>query len=286
MKNIFKLMAAFAATALLIPACNVDNVNATYTDYSNSEVTFSQSVIVATELSADATSFAIELSRNNAKDAVTVSIDNSKVPAEFNCPNSVSFAAGEYKAELVLNISNLAVGTKVAGSVAILTPEAVNANVATAITVDFTLAKAYTWVSLGIGTFTDYFVCGGTHPSEILKAEGFDIYRAVDPYKECLTIDDAGNGDWIAFNNRCAFIEFSENADGSVNFKAFDTGLLYEATDGQNIVAHPYTDFSGIESDASCRVDSKTFVLAPYYYINGVGGWDYTQEATVVIELP
>lgn len=182
-------MAAFAATALLLPACNVDNVNATYTDYSNSEVTFSQSVIVATELSADATSFAIELSRNNAKDAVTVSIDNSKVPAEFNCPNSVSFAAGEYKAELLLNIANLAVGTKVAGTLAILTPEAVNANVAKAITVNFTLAKAYTWETYGICKYTDDLVPTifgvpeiVTYDVEVDKAVGFNVFKIYEPY--------------------------------------------------------------------------------------------------------
>lgn len=200
MKNIFKLMAAFAATALLIPACNVDNVNATYTDYSNSEVTFSQSVIVATELSADATSFAIELSRNNAKEAVTVSIDNSKVPAEFGCPNSISFAAGEYKAELVFNIANLAVGKKVSGSVAILTPEAVNANVATAITVAFTLAKAYTWENYGWYEYTDDLVdClfglpyVPSYPVFVEKAQGFDVFRITDLYGEAYPFNAPGD---------------------------------------------------------------------------------------------
>ena len=200
MKNIFKLMAAFAATALLLPACNVDNVNATYTDYSNSEVTFSQSVIVATELSADATSFTIELSRNNAKDAVTVSIDNSKVPAEFNCPNSVSFAAGEYKAELLLNLTNLAVGTKVTGTLAILTPEAVNANVAKAITVNFTLAKAYVWENYGWCNYTDDIVTAFfglpeivTYPVYVEKAQGFDVFRITDLYGETYPYNDPGD---------------------------------------------------------------------------------------------
>jgi hypothetical protein len=34
-------------------------------------------------------------------------------------------------------------------------------------------------------------------------------------------------------------------------------------------------------------LDSKTLQLAPYYYINGVGGWNYTEyDGVIVITLP
>ena len=128
---------------------------------------------------------------------------------------------------------------------------------------------------------------GGTYSVEIQKAQGFDRYRVIDPYKEGLTNDDGAWENWIAFGTRCPYIEFWEVTDGLILFNNFALGINYEAAASQPIRAYHALEFSGTNPAFSKKIDAKTYQLAPYYYINGVGGWNYTEyDGVIVITLP
>ena len=139
-----------------------------------------------------------------------------------------------------------------------------------------------------MGTFQDNWALGGTYSVEIQKAQGFDRYRVIDPYKEGLTNDDGEWENWIAMGTRCPYIEFWETGEGNlILFNNFALGINYQAVASQPIRAYHASSFSGTNPEFSKKVDNKTYQLAPYYYINGVGGWNNTEaDGVIVITLP
>jgi hypothetical protein len=103
-----------------------------------------------------------------------------------------------------------------------------------------------------------------------------------------LTNDDGELGNWIALGTRCPYIEFWETGEGDlVMFNNYAIGANYQAVASQPIRAYHASSFSGLTPEFSKKVDSKTYQLAPYYYISGLGGWNYTEyDGVVVITLP
>ncbi|MBR5385139.1 MAG: hypothetical protein IK143_04645 [Bacteroidales bacterium] len=113
MKKITKILAFCSLAALLFSACNVDNIGPKYTelDSDTDEVSFLQSTMTNKALSATATTYSVPVVRAKADDALTVTISSSSTNTSVVCPASVTFAAGEYKVDFVLDIAGLAVGT-------------------------------------------------------------------------------------------------------------------------------------------------------------------------------
>ena len=113
-------------------------------------------------------------------------------------------------------------------------------------------------------------------------------YRVIDPYKEGLTNDDGAWEDWIAMGTRCPYIEFWEVTDGLILFNSFALGINYEGAASQAIRAYHALSFNGIDPASSKKIDAKTYQLAPYYYVNSLGGgWNNTQyDGIIIITLP
>ena len=156
------------------------------------------------------------------------------------------------------------------------------------------VSKAYEWESLGKGTYTDAWTTasdnypdGVTASVEIMKAKGFDRYRIMAPYKEYLASSEGANswGNWIASSSP-AYVEFYTE-DNIIYYDDFFIGLNYEGDKSQPIYACHPSGFKDISSDHNKWLDDKTAQFAPYYYINGVGGWNNTQyDGVIIITLP
>ena len=221
-----------------------------------------------------------------ADEAYTSSITVSTSAPGVTAPSSVSFAAGEQETTIDINLgSELGVG--VIATITITLNEA-DASVGGVAETEISAYKEYVFESLGMGTFQDNWALGGTYSVEIQKAQGFDRYRVIDPYKEGLTNDDGEWENWIAMGTRCPYIEFWETGEGDlILFNNFALGINYQAVASQPIRAYHASSFSGTNPEFSKKVDNKTYQLAPYYYINGVGGWNNTEaDGVIVITLP
>ena len=221
-----------------------------------------------------------------ADEAYTSSITVSTSAPGVTAPSSVSFAAGEQETTIDINLgSELGVG--VIATITITLNEA-DASVGGVAETEISAYKEYVFESLGMGTFQDNWALGGTYSVEIQKAQGFDRYRVIDPYKEGLTNDDGEWENWIAMGTRCPYIEFWETGEGDlILFNNFALGINYQAVASQPIRAYHASSFSGTNPAFSKKVDNKTYQLAPYYYINGVGGWNNTEaDGVIVITLP
>lgn len=292
MNKIFKTFLA-ASVSLLAVACNLDQVNDVYTAEGN-EPSMLQTVFNETELDATLETIAIPVVRSNSSEAATVNL-TATLPAGITVSGtavetlengnvvystSVSFAAGEAQTGCVLNISEMAVGFSYKGTVAIAEGEKVNENKVTMSTA-FTLAKAYTWVSLGQGEWFDQLSLMsdssyGVQTVEVMKAEGFERYRIMNPYANTDQLAAAWGASSLG-GNKSSFIEFWV-LDNGVNV-AWDgwwfPGILYDG-DGTDIKAYlpSALDASLAEEDVkSLFVEEKVVEFHPYWYIDGLGGF-------------
>lgn len=292
MNKIFKTFLA-ASVSLLAVACNLDQVNDVYTAEGN-EPSMLQTVFNETELDATLETIAIPVVRSNSSEAATVNL-TATLPAGITVSGtavetlengnvvystSVSFAAGEAQTGCVLNISEMAVGSSYKGTVAIAEGEKVNENKVTMSTA-FTLAKAYTWVSLGQGEWFDKLSLMsdssyGVQTVEVMKAEGFERYRIMNPYANTDQLAAAWGASSLG-GNKSSFIEFWV-LDNGVNV-AWDgwwfPGILYDG-DGTDIKAYlpSALDASLAEEDVkSLFVEEKVVEFHPYWYIDGLGGF-------------
>ena len=279
------LLAALALFPMLF-SCNKENMGTVYAPTGSSEMTFLQKKIYNHVLKNDATVFNIPVYRNVDTEAATMPItftpaDGSNDQVVF--PASVSFAAGAKETNIPVDISKVPVGDVIKGTVAFGTAKADSTlyNAAAAITsVSIDLAKDYEWVSLGTGEFLDNWWYGEIWDGvEYIKADGFEIYRAMYPYEK--------GKDENTTAKKPEFIEFTINkATGAVTFKTFATPVEYS---GGVIYAYWPSDFSSkyAEYDASSFFMDDFYVLfCPVWYIEpDVGGWG-ARPNTVILSLP
>ena len=285
-KKIFGLAIVAAA---LFTSCNKDNEGAIYKSQTNAGLSFTAATLTTVEVPASNPVFDVEIVRGNTAEAATGTI-NASLKAGNNevsgvTVSSYSFAAGENRTTVKVDIPPLEVG--VAGTLTLTLADA-DASVGAITATTLKCSKAYEWVSLGKGTFQDNFF-GMESTPEIMKAQGFDRYRVMAPCEDFRAQAIAGGDDWAAASS-APYIELWVE-DGLVFWNDWFTGQNYDGDKNQPIMAcHP----SGWSSMATADfwqhskfLDAKTIQLAPYYYIDGVGGWNYTQkDGVVIITLP
>lgn len=285
MKYIKSLFSMLMILSLCVfTSCEQDNEGAIY-NANNQGVSFTFN---AFELSAPANNpiVSVPVYRAVAGDALTSSITVTTEAPGVTAPSSISFAAGESQTTIDINLGDqLGVGEIVEITVKLNDADAGVGGIAEATVSAY---KEYVFESLGMGTFQDNWALGGTYSVEIQKAQGFDRYRVIDPYKEGLTNDDGDWQNWISMGTRCPYIEFWETGEGDlVMFNNFALGINYEGAASQPIRAWHSSQLGGGVPDLCKKLDAKTYQLAPYYYINGLGGWNYTEyNGVIVITLP
>ena len=247
----------------------------TYSPVNSCEVSFVQSTLVNQEILATSPTFDVLLSRNTSSEAATVAVE-STFTSGVVCPASVTFNAGESTAVLSLDITAMEVGKSYKGTVSLADTTTYNANIAVA-TATLTLAKAYTWVSLGEGEWFDNLALMtstgyGIRKVEVLKADGFDRYRIMNPYNDA-AIAAAG---WEPGGARNSYVEFwvLENGENVAWDGWWCPGILYSGA-GTDIKAYypSYLTGSTAEDVKSKFYEEKVIGFYPYWYIDGLGGF-------------
>lgn len=292
MNKIFKSLLVLTAGIFAV-ACNLDQVNELYVP-ENDEPNMLYAVYNALELEAALQEVAIPITRAKADKELTVDLalllpegitasgtagetgDDGLTPYK----SSVTFAAGSSSADVVLNVSAMEVGNQYVGSISFADSTQVNVNTAT-FTCNFKLAKAYTWTSLGEGEWFDQLALMssdsyGIQKVEVLKAEGFDRYRIMDPYADTDQLTAAWGAECVG-GAKSSYIEFWVLEDGShVTWDGWwYPGLLYEG-EGTEIKGYYPSSLNAslaAEDAKSKFLDEKVVGFYPYYYIDGKGGF-------------
>lgn len=205
MKYIKSLFSILMVLSLCVfTSCDQENEGAIY-DANNQGLSFTFNSF---ELSAPANNpvISIPVYRAVTNDAFTSSITVTTDAQGVSAPSSISFAAGEKETTIEINLGDqLGVGEIIDITIKLNEADASIGGVSETVVSAY---KEYVFESLGMGTFQDNWALGGTYSVEIQKAQGFDRYRVIDPYKEGLTNDDGDWQNWIAMGTRCPYIEF------------------------------------------------------------------------------
>lgn len=178
MKKIFKSI-FILSIAGLFASCNVDNIGAIYElENGQTGLSFTKTLAGDTEVGAAASTFVIPVARATADAPLTVNLATT-IPAGVKVPTSVTFNAGEYQTDIVLDISGMEVGKAYKGTISFADASQYDANTSIS-SINVTLQKAYTFVKYGTGTYhyngDDCFFGGDDPGLEIYKAEGFDVF--------------------------------------------------------------------------------------------------------------
>jgi hypothetical protein len=282
-----KIFGMAIVAAALFTSCNKDVEGAIYNGQNNAGVSFTAATLAAVEVPASNPVFEVEIVRGNtaaaATGSVTASLKAGSTVISGVTVSDFNFAAGENATTVKVNIEPLEVGVQ--GTLTLALSDA-DASIGAVKTATLKVSKAYEWVSLGKATFVDAFV-GATGNPEVLKADGFERYRVMAPYEEWRVSPEAQADSWTAASS-APFIELWVE-DGLVYFDTFFVGLNYDGDKSQPILAHHASDFmDGVSNFKFSKfLDAKTIQLAPYYYIDGLGGWNYTQKNGIItITLP
>lgn len=287
MKHFNKIYFVFSVLLLgLLASCEQENIGPKYE--SKEGLTFVNKALNAATVDPNNTKFTVDLFRSDASVALSGPVTfkavlPNKTELSGVTVSDYSFAVGEAKTLITVDVNPLPIGVVL--DLTLTIPEEL-ASVNGITTTNIKVNKAYIWESLGKGTFLDNWSSGVEYPVEILKADGFDRYRVLNPYVETLKNDDGEWGDWIATSS-APYIEFWTTENNLVSYSRFFLGLNYQADDKQPIYAYHPSSFANIGVTFNKWIDSKTVQLAPYFYIDGVGGWNQTQKNDqIIIKLP
>lgn len=291
------ILFAALSTLPVFFACEVENMGTLYTPEGSSEISFEQSKIYNHVLKDDATVFNIPLIRNVVTDAATIHIEEVEYKKEKDesgkektvryvissgrVPTSVTFAAGEATTNIVVDIADLPVGDAFKGTIEFANDDKdlFNSNLSvTAVTFD--IAKDYVWESIGKGEFYDgWWYELAWDEVEFLKAKGFPVYRAVNPYEKAKDANTTAK--------KPEYFEFTIDPEtGAATFKTYATPVEYS---GGVIYAYWPSDFS--EKYAAYNAYSALYnefyvVFTPVWYIEpDVGGWG-PRQYTIGVALP
>lgn len=291
MNKIFKSLLILTA-GIFAAACNLEQVNDLYVP-ENDEPNMLYSVYNDLELDASLQTVAIPIARAKADGEFTLSL-NVVLPAGVTTTgtagepdesgntlykSSVTFKAGESSADVLLNVSAMEVGSSYTGTISFADESQYNVNTAVK-SCTFKLAKAYTWVSLGEGEWFDQLALMsetsyGIQTVEILKADGFERYRIMNPYADTDQLTAAWGAECIG-GLKTSYIEFWVLEDGA--HVAWDggwyPGLIYDG-DGTEIKAYYPLALSptlAAEAGQSMFLDEMVIGFYPYWYIDSMGG--------------
>ena len=211
--------------AALFSSCNKDNEGAVYSNQGNAGLSFTASTLAAVEVPASNPVFDVEIVRGNVVGAatgnLTATLKAGNAEVSGVTVSGYSFADGQNSTTVSVNISPLEVG--VAGSLTLTIADA-DASIGGVKSTTMKVSKAYEWKSLGKGYFQDNFFGMESEP-EILKAEGFDRYRVIEPC-EPYRIANADTDSWVAASS-APYIELWVE-DGLVFWEDWFTGQNYD----------------------------------------------------------
>lgn len=231
----------------------------------------------------DPTEIKLTVIRDKTDAAATVNIEvQANTDNVFKIPQSVSFAAGQAKADLIITFPDAGLKKDYSFEISLessaVNPYKGNSNAT------FTIQRLR-WVTIpGVFTFKDWVFDGQGYDVEVQRVEGENRYRIVNPFEKALEGNE--NGD-IEAADEYLYFTINPNNNG-VSFDTYSTGYFQE--DGSLIVGLSALDFLGIDdvnSKYDPKVNPKTVTFNVYYYgeseEEGAGGLIGQKESVLIL---
>lgn len=302
MKKIFKYAYVALAGVLTLAAssCTDDYEYDAPATPQGMQVYFSNTLPSQYDLSeTDSTHFLIPVSRVKTDDAATVNLAFTDTTNTFTAPSTVSFAAGDSVAYLPVSYSPSKMAYDDYKTVTVTILDSGTTTPYGNATYIFSAAKASPYISLGNnGIYQDAFIMSNAYYVDIRQhRDDPSLFRVMAPY------DGAARSEYgtSADGNQTPFIQLKVlhkgdtfhnqtiETDGLVYFDGFNTGFYNTANDYNKdiLVYHPGA-FTNYQNQSYWQHNYVVawqdnglpgeIQLAPYYYMDGIGGWNQTQK--------
>lgn len=305
MKKIFRhamtvVLAAMAFTSCSNSKYEYDGAGEWNANDGYAQVSFTKTSLTVEKEPSAPTQTVIELTRTNTVGSATVNFEIETNTDDVFTVSPAVFADGAETANAVVSFPKAEVGKTYTLKLLISDPAMVSQYSA-----DNSCVLKVTriqWNLLGTGNFADNFWYEDENPVEIYQRDDKPTqYRVMKPFgimapaayggayydgtdSEYVTIDILQKDD--------EFRGVTITESDLVNFSAISTGFLHPSY-GQTIwLYHPssFTKYSEEKNWEHNKVLSyqsdgtpEQIQLAPYYYMDGVGGWDNSQADEIVM---
>lgn len=260
-------------------------------------------------LKSDANTYDVQICRTDtaAEQTVQLTVETNDTVGALQIPNTVTFAAGQSSANLTINYDFAKMGYGNEFAIQVSIDPAVASTVGLS-SYAFTVSVPEPWKSLGKATFSDTYFFLDSYKVEIQQNELDPTYfRLVYPYHEAFEVDDDGyfGGPWENTDEYLYFqlLQPGESLAGVpitmndlIYFEPFMTGFTHPSHGVDMELLHP-AHFSALAAESNFTYNKvlsyqenglpAVVQIAPMYYMDGVGGFNYTQnEGVVTIVFP
>jgi hypothetical protein len=311
MKSINKIIPLFVSCLFLGFTACVEEAEYTPAETPMSaQVYFSSSLLSRVALSQDlnVTSYDVKLYRIDKTNALAVNLTaETESPDIFTIPATVNFDAGSDVATITITYDPSKLDYGVYKSIRIAVSDAAQTSPYGTSIYAFTAGIPEPWESLGIATFSDFYIFGNAYDVEIQQhALDPTRYRLVDPYTEGLNNEDEGFSSADKSGNQSPYVEFqilpsgsvykgvTTTIEGLVVYGDFNTGFRHPSYGEDIFCLHP-SRFTSTATEAFWTYnvvtrfsdDGKPEVvqMAPYRYMMDIGGWDYSADLNRAITI-
>jgi uncharacterized protein (DUF2147 family) len=298
MEKIFKTLFCLAAVSTALVSCNesyepyewgeqdVDGCYGVYFPAQKSELTLDPS---------DPTKATIAVARTVSDGAIEVPVAVADTSGIFTV-SSLAFEDGQSESSISLEFDNTVVGKTYYVSFKIEDPQYASKYSSNPIALDFRVTREK-WNNLGQGTWYEdgYFTFTAPVPVTILQNDGDHNQYRVEMKNEDGNLYTDKQDTYFEFEllrKGGTLADQKITTEGLVYFSIYDTGYYNSNYPSAPIwFVHP-ASFSSYATEDYWQYnkvvqykEDKTpaaIQFAPYYYINGVGGWNYTQQDGVI----
>ena len=296
-KNLYSLFLVLIALAGFT-ACSDDKDYQWASVPAGDQVYFSKDLPTQQALSKKASSFTIPVNRVKTDAATTVNISLTSEDNFLTAPSSVQFAAGQATADLVINYDPEALVYDVFKEASLaITTEGVTTPYGAA-TYKFTAGALSPFATLGKGTLVEDYLWGYSCSVTIAQnQENKNVFRV---YGASAPVENGGETSAYLELTVCqpgeTYRGVTVTQNDLVYFADYNSGYHHSSYDADVMFYHPskFTNTNPEEFWLHNRVlayqedgTPGQIQLAPRYYMEGVGGWNQSQnDGVIVITFP
>ena len=298
MNKIFKYSLALMTAAFTFAACSDsdDNYQKATWDAADGyyDVVFPKSTVTEELDPVEATETTLTIERKNKSGVATVPFNILTNTDDVFSVGEATFADGDSVANFKVTFSKAELGKTYTLKLQVTDPKFSSSYSSTnSMTYKVTRVK---WNLLGVGTFADNFWYEDESNVEIYQKDNeHNVYRVMHPFDSMLAnpaISDAEKS-----GHQSESVTLTVRKDGLVIFTDMNSGYFHPSYGADVMLYHP-SAFSSLQDESnwvyskvvSYQEDGATpgqIQLAPYYYMDGVGGWNNTKaDGVVVITFP
>ena len=305
MNKLFKNILYLSSLTLALASCQEEKVEPGEPELDGCYGVYFPEQKATTDLNldpADPLNATITVKRKNAEGAITVPVTVSDTSGLFTY-TPVTFEDGNDETTFSLKFDGIGIGNTYLVSFTIDDPLYASKYNDNPVSLDFKVVREK-WNNLGWGTYEEQ---GYWEFDEPVKVPIYQNDLNHNLYRVYMKFDDgSGEQEFIYTKDSDEYFSLKVlkagdehkgvkvETDGLVVFDVFDTGFYNKNYPSAPIwFVHP-SGFSSLASEDKWQCnkvlayqddEDKTpagIQLAPYYYINGVGGWNYTQEDGII----